>query len=65
MHIVLVSPDNWEFPDVLKTIEPHRVTSIHVSENLLESLVVNSNPDLIFLGGFDTTDDTFSRYPYH
>ena len=59
MHIVLVSPDNWEFPDVLKTIEPHRVTSIHVSENLLESLVVNSNPDLIFLGGFDSSNDVY------
>ena len=59
MHIVLVSPDNWDFPDALKQIDPHRVTSIHINEESLDSLVVNNNPDLIFLGGFDTTDDTF------
>ena len=59
MHIVLVSPENWDFPDVLKTIDPHRVTSIHVNEYSLESLVVNNNPDLIFLGGFDSSNDEF------
>ena len=59
MHIFLVSPDNWDFPDVLKTIDPHRVTSTHVSEGSLNSLVINDNPDLIFLGGFDLTNDSF------
>ncbi len=59
MHIVLVSPDNWDFPDALKTIDPHRVTSIHISAESLDSLVINNNPDLIFLGGFDATNDSF------
>lgn len=59
MHIVLVSPDNWDFPDALKTIDPHRVTSVHVNEESLDSLVINNNPDLIFLGGFDSTNDSF------
>jgi len=59
MHIVLVSPDNWDFPDALKQLDPHRITSTHINKESLDSLVINNNPDLIFLGGFDSTDDTF------
>lgn len=59
MHIVLISPDNWDFPDVLKKIDSHRVTSIHVNEASLNSLIIDDSPDLIFLGGFDSTSDDY------
>ena len=59
MHIVLISPYNWEFQDELKKLDPHRVSSIHVNKESLSSLIIDDSPDLVFLGGFDSTSDDY------
>lgn len=59
MHIVLVSPPNWNFPNELSKITSHEITSLHVAGESLDSLSLNGNPDMVFLGGFDSSEDGY------
>ena len=59
MHIALVSPPNWNFPIGLSKIEDHTVFLSHLNAESLASLKLDGNPDLVFLGGFDSSNDGY------
>ena len=59
MHIVLVSPEGWNFPSELNKIENHVTSFHHLDQESLASLRLDSNPDLVFLGGFNSSDDVY------